>query len=403
MKFPVNFKLTTYALLAYSTATLASESSSLSLPSLQSHNYPGLAGQTELLMQKVLASPSAPGSLQSIYVNQIIPYSTQEQQKHFLQLSPQFKAIQYSQEKLDLLIHREVERFLYLDKVGFDELLEKELPEKWQRKEKPQEFFIVGYDDLKQGRKGKNPGYNTESFYQMYGITYNFGNVRILGGIGASESYMKLRPTYSKANYNTVWTSFGVSQSTEHWIFAFDALYGYSFLKTKRWIECLGQTARSSHDMWNISGAFKVGYIHDVGKVKLLAYDKVGYLYGQEDNYREHGSVGDNFSIKGENLSAIRNQLGLHLKGPSHRALHTFADAAWLYDYYLNNDAYQASFEGTQIFGQFIQTLPTKNYGRIRAGFQGEHKKILWQIAYTGLYGKKFAESSISVDVGYAF
>lgn len=392
------------ALQMYSMAIFASSVSSSSLSSqTQNHHFLGLAGQTERLMNKVLSEPNPPSATLGIYQTQIADQSYGVQKTHYMELSPQFKVVQYSQEKLDLLLHKEIERFLVVSKVGFDEFLDRELPERFRREDKPQEFFIVGYDDLKQGKHHGYVGYNTESFYQLYGITYNFGNVRILGAAGASESFMKLHPTSSKAEYNTVWTSFGASQSTEHWIFSANALFGYGFIKTHRFVDCIQDHARSSHGVWNISGDFKVAYMHDVGKVKLMPYGNVSYLYGQEKAYNETGAIGDNFKVRGENLSAIRGEIGLHLKGPRHRALHTFADGAWILDYYVNDNNFKASFEGSSIQGTFSQATPAKNYGRVRAGFQGEHKKVLWQLAYTGLYGKKFAESSFSVDVGYEF
>jgi hypothetical protein len=372
-------------------------------PTVENHHFLGLAGQTEHLMQKLFASPNPPASTVGIYDNEIENQSYNEQKKRYMQLSPQFKVVQYSLEKLDLLLHREIDRFLVVSRVGFDEILDKELPEKFRREDKAQEFFIIGYDDLKQGKHHGYVGYNNESFYQMYGVTHNFDSARILGGIAASESYMKLYPTHSKASYNTVWLTLGASKSTEHWIFSGNALFGYGFIKTRRFVDCIKETARSNHGIWSLSGEFKVAYLHDVGKVKLMPYDNLSYLYGQENNYHERGTSGDNFMVNGENLSAIRNELGLHLKGPRHRALHTFADGAWVFDYYLNDNAYRAAFEGSSIYGSFSQAVPSKNYGRVRAGFQGEHKKVLWQLAYTGLYGIKFAESSLSVDVGYEF
>lgn len=380
-----------------------SEVLAVPLTNVDNHHFMGLAGQTENLMQKIMANGSAPSATVDIYNNQLFNQSYSVQKTRYTQLSPQFKVIQYSLEKLDLLIHKELERFLMINDVGFDEILEKDLPERYRKNDKPQEFFIVGYDDLKQGQNHGYVGYNTESFYQVYGVTFNWDKVRMLGGVGVSESYMKLYPTYSKADYNTVWTTLGVAKSTEHWIFSGNALFGYGFIKTNRFIDCTQQTAFSSHGIWSISGNFKTAYMRDVGKVKFMPYDNVSYLYGQENNYTEKGANGDNFNVNGENLSAIRNEIGLQIKGPRHRAFHTFTDAAWVFDYYLNNRAYRACFQGTSTYGSFSQSVPAKNYGRIHAGFQGEHKKILWQIAYTGLYGSKFAQSSLSIDVSYQF
>lgn len=390
-------------LLAVSCLSLSLEGWQTPLSGGDNHHFIGIAGQTEDLMQQIISDGTAPSATVDIYNSQIANQSYSVQKNRYMQLSPQFKVIQYSLEKLDLLIHKELERFLMINDVGFDEILEKDLPERYRKNDKPQEFFIVGYDDLKQGQHHGYVGYNTESFYQMYGITYNLDTVRILGGIGVSESYMKLYPTRSKADYNTVWTTLGIAKSTEHWIFSGNALSGYGFINTSRFIDCIQDTARSTHGIWNLSGNFKTAYMRDVGKVKFMPYDNVSYLYGQENNYKERGTSGDNFTVNGENLSVIRNELGLQIKGPRHRAFHTFTDAAWVFEYYLNSRAYQAAFQGSSTYGSFSQTVPSRNYGRIHAGFQGEHKKILWQIAYTGLYGRKFGQSSISINTSYQF
>jgi hypothetical protein len=80
-----------------------------------------------------------------------------------------------------------------------------------------------------------------------------------------------------------------------------------------------------------------------------------------------------------------------------------FMDLSWMYEGYLNNNDYQAAFEGTDVYGTYSQSIPTNNYIRPHAGFKGTHRNLTWQISYTGLYGKKYVESSASAKISYKF
>jgi hypothetical protein len=346
--------------------------------------YSGQAEETVYYFNSLVASGNAPSDTQAAY--SVIAGLNQEAQLTALnEFSPQFKIVQFAQEKLDLLIHKELEAVLY------------------SSLEKPNVFIIGGYDSFNQNKASGFMGYNVDNFYQILGSAQTWGNMNWIECIGASESYMQLDPVKSSANYNTVWSSLGLSSKHRRWIYGVDGLFGYSFINTSRNISILNQKAESNHGLWNVSFDGKVGYKINHKNYEFLAYENFGYLYGSENSYTEKGSSSNNYQVKDEDVSLIRNQLGFRLDYLANDRLKLFADGAWVYEYYTNDNSYQAAIAGTHVYGTFNELVPTKNYGRINAGFEGTHKDFDWKIAYTGLYGKYLQDSAISLKLGYKF
>lgn len=353
----------------------------------------GQAEQTSTYLSSLISGFNAPQATQNDYnLASTLPQTQQE--AAFFQMSPQFKVIQFAQEKLDLLLHKELQLELY------------------QKEDKNRIFVLGGYDAFHQEKKNGYAGYNVNNFYQLVGATAHYGNMKWLTSIGASESYMDLDPTKSSASYPAIWGSLGVSSQHKNWIYGIDGLFGYNFVDTKRKVDFLNQTATSKHGLWSISFDTKLGYCFRLKSkekdqekeyMRITPYDIFGYLYGHELAYSEKGTSGNNYQVKNENISVIRNQLGVKIDYLFKTYYTAFLDTAWLYDYYTNNNIYQAAIVGTNVFGNFTQALPTKNYGRIQAGFIGDYQKFDWKVSYTGLYGKYLQDSSISLRFGYKF
>ena len=322
------------------------------------------------------------------------------------ELSPQYKVIQYSLEKLDLLIHKELDGSLYHPQEG------------------THPFIIAGYDNLNQSSVNTYNGYSVDSYYQLLGLTHHWKKCNWLFSAGASESYMSLFPTASKATYQTVWGNLGVAQSLKRWQYGLVGLFGYSFLKAHQYIPFLNETASSSHGAYNISVEGKLAYCFTKNKMQFKPYDNLSYLYGQENNFDFYGAPGANLAVQKENLSVLRNILGCSVykelytskptaKKRTHKELSStkrkakketvssstslFLDGSWVYEYYINNNTYEAAFIGTNVFGTFQQTTPTKNFGRVHTGLMGHHNSFEWKLAYTGLFGKHYSESAGSV------
>jgi Lactonase, 7-bladed beta-propeller len=330
---------------------------------------------------------TTPEATQSI-ITGLLGKSYLEQEQDIAELNPQFKVIQYSLEKLDLLLHKELERELYSTDKGGDL------------------FVLAGYDNLTQNGKGRLSGlngYNVDTPYQLIGSTQKVRKVKFIQAIGASESYMQLNPAHARAKYQTVWGDLGISAFLSNWQLGLDGLFGYSFIHTKRYIDYLGDKSNSNHGAWNASVLFRVAYEIKRDDTSFTPYDNVSYIYGQENSYTEKGAPGANFHVKNENISTIRNELGFKVKAPISRFSHLFFDGAWLYEKYLNNQTYLAAFVDTNVYGTYRQVVPTKNYGRFETGLVWHKNHVDWQFVYTGLYGRKFAESSGSIKFSYKF
>jgi hypothetical protein len=301
---------------------------------------------------------------------------------------PNKKIIQYSLEKLDLLLHKELEDHLYQANMG------------------SQIFLLGGYDYLSQDARNGYSGYHVNSFYQLLGYTHACEKATVLTGLGVCESYMSTHPYPGKASYNTVYGTLGASSSHKYFKYGIDALFGYSFIEANRKINLVdfyNQTAKTNHGAWNLSFDAKIAYERVYKEVKASIYENFGYIFGKENDYVETGALGANQKVKDENLSQIRNAFGFYLETHNHAKTHLFFDAAWVYEHYYSSAHYSAAFVGTDLYGSYSQTVPTSNYGRIQAGLKGDYRHFDWKLAYTGLFGKGFVESSANLQLGYKF
>lgn len=359
-------------------------------------NVAGNAGVSSDLINELVLSNTATPAIQDVY-NDLSGMSALMQTANLNLYNPAYKTIQYSLEKLDLLIHKELESVLYGAQEGL-------VP-----------FIMAGYDHLKQDRVSPYAGYDIDSYYQFLGLSYDWGAMKYLAAVGASESYMSLDSLNdylkadlpseyyrtNKASYNTVYGTLGISGHHKRWQYGLDALYGYSFIHTKRALQ--NATASSHHGAWDLSFDAKLSYKMKKRLYTLMPYDSVGYLYGHENEYTESGASGLDMKVKNENISVIRNALGLAFDTANSEAIKFFVDGSWVYDLYKNSQGYKAAFINTELYGTYHQTIPSRNYGRVHTGFKGVHKDFDWRVAYTGLFGKHFQENSVSVKFAYKF
>lgn len=346
-------------------------------------NYPGNTGVISDLLNDI----NNDGCLSS--TQDVIDYLFM-QDNPFLgscinQLAPAFKIAQYSLEKLDYTLHKQLDTKLYQDKKENDI------------------FILAGYDHLSQSGTSVYNRYNVDNFFQVIGGNYQFKDMKVLAALGASESYMKVHPVKAQAQYPTIWSALGFMGSINNWTLGIDGLFGYSFLQTKRGISFLNQKALSNHNAWNLSFEGKISYKFTDDNMLFKPYDTIGYIYGHESDYQEHGADGVNLRVKNENLSVLRNALGFEFNAPKNTSIKGVFDLAWVWDYYFTSTSYQAAFVGTDEYGIFKTVQPTRNYGRVNVGVEGVHSHFDWKILYTGLYGKKFSENTLTLELGYRF
>jgi hypothetical protein len=299
--------------------------------------------------------------------------------------APALKLLQFSQEKLDLLLHKELDDCLYsLDKGT--------LP-----------FIIGGYELLSQNTRYPYNGYKTESFYQLIGLTHSFSHMNSLISLGVSESRLKVKPQKAHASYITVYGSLGLKGELNNWNLGLKGLYGYSFTKSSRTIPSLNEKAYSDHNMWNASAHLKLSYTKKAGRYHLSPYEEIGYLYGKEQNFTESGATFMNLNVKDETVSLIRNLLGLNFDVELSRHACFLIDGSWVYENYLKDNHYKAAFINTDVWGSFKQTEPNLNYGRVKTGFKGTSGKLGWELVFTGLYSSYLSDNAVSLKFDYQF
>lgn len=351
-------------------------------PSSGFPEIPGNAGVVASMFNQLNGNTNTP--LQTIIAD-VAGLTGDAQIQALNDLAPQFKILQYTTEKLDLLLHKELDGSLYCRKKGTTP------------------FVIAGYDHLHQDSKGPYTGYSVDNYYQMVGVTGDISCVKVLSGLGASESYVSEHPGKGNADYTTVWGTLGLASHHKKWSYGVSGLFGYSFINAERKIEFLDVEAHTSHGAWNVSADARVAYQTSWGTVSILPYDNVGYLYGYENSYHEHGAGAADLSVKNEHISVFRNSLGIMFDAPKDSNVKFFLDGAWVYEHYFSSNKYDGAFIGTDVFGSFEQTVPTQNYGRVNAGVFGTHKGFEWKLAYTGLFGEKLQDNAASVKFAYRF
>jgi hypothetical protein len=218
---------------------------------------------------------------------------------------------------------------------------------------------------------------------------------------------MNLNPATGYASYPTAWASIGFSSQSSRWHAGLKGLGGYSFIKAQRSMDYLNLVASTSHNAWNTSVEGKLSYSYQIDHAKVTFYDTPSYLYGQENTYTESGATGANFNVKNEKLSVIRNAFGLVFNSENKKKgmanIEFFVDSSWVFEYYFTNNSYQAAFQGTDVYGNYHQTIPTRNFGRVHGGFKGGHAKFDWALVYTGLFGSHFMENSASLKLEKQF
>jgi YVTN family beta-propeller protein len=308
-----------------------------------------------------------------------------EQIRDLDEMTPEFKIMQFGQEKLDLLLHKQLESTLYINDNS------------------TLVYLLAGYDHVKQKQNKLYNGYRINNFYQMLAISHGWDEYRALAGIGAAESYLNLNNGIGYANYPAVYGTLGIKRDLNRWQIGLKGLYGYSFLNTHRNIDFLNLKSKSHHGAWTLSFDGKISYSVVHNNTNITPYNSLSYLYGKENSYTESGAPGANFYVKDEKISVIRNLLGIALEMPYGSQVKFFIDGAWLYEDYLNDQGYKAAFLGTDVYGEYHQIVPTKNYGRIETGISGSYQKFDWKISYLGLFGSSYSENSLNGKLGIKF
>lgn len=320
------------------------------------------------------------------WINKIIALPQQKQIDALIGLIPVFKKAQFALEKLDLLLHKEIGDYLYNSEDGVNP------------------FVFAGFDSLKQtGQKSWNLGYTDNSYYQFFGASFGKKHHKGMLGIGFSESELTLIPHVAKGHFFTQYLAAGYCSNFNRFSWGIDALFASAKMKASRDLDYYDLNAKNTHNLWN-------GSIEGVAKFHILKkfvsfdlYDEVGYNYGKEKPYQELGAPGLNQFVNREKISVFRNALGFVFATSKDKIVSGFLDGAWVMDRYINSKYFYSAFVGTNVYGHYQDYYPTTNLARIHTGVCVNFKHLEIDVDYTGLFGTRFSENSISLKANFKF
>jgi hypothetical protein len=301
------------------------------------------------------------------------------------QMLPQFKLIQYSQEKLFYSLQDEVKLLGVFQKQG------------------PRVFVKAGYDYYHQDPKTQFNGFHINSFYQMAGLSYGMDNMSYAGAIGASESYFNFEQFPAHANYDSVYASFSALGKKPHFEWGLSGTYGMSFIRTYRRIDYFNELAKSAHNAWMGILEGDLGYVLRGSYASFKVYDRLGFVYGKENTYRENHADALNLVVKNEALFYLRNTLGLYFDFFSKDHYKGYLDTAWVYERPLHTNTYTYRFTGEKLYIKDVPLFQTPNYAKIGVGFEGQFKPVDFQLNYHVLFNRTFVEHNASVMLGKQF
>lgn len=292
-----------------------------------------------------------------------------------------FKSVQYTEEKLDFLIHKELEDGLYDFKQG----LKVSLP--------------FGYDHQMQSQKKQKIGFETDSFYQLLGLSYLSHKNRNMAGLGFTESYLSLDPINGRAKFPTVWFFLGSSYIGEKTAIGADLLISYGWIDGKRKNDF--EKLKTDHGIYNTSIDLKGLYKIAKGRYVTFPYFNLGAFYSHKNTYQESSQYSVYTQIKNENLLALRGQIGLKLETKESSVLRAFSAIGWLVDYYCFSTFRIKSSTQDQTC---LKTCGhSTNFGLVEMGIKTETNHFFWKIGYRGLFGKNFSQNDLNLNIEYTF
>lgn len=301
------------------------------------------------------------------------------------QMLPQFKLIQYSQEKLFYSLQDEVKLLGGFQKAG------------------PRVFVKAGYDYYHQNPKPSYTGFHINSYYQMLGLSYGMDEMSYSGAIGASESTFDFEHFPAHADYDSVYASFSALGKKPHFEWGLSATYGMSFIRTYRHIDYFDALAKSAHNAWMGIIEGDLGYILRGSYTSFKVYDRIGFVYGKENKYRENHAQALNLVVNNEALFYLRNTLGFYFDFFNKDHYKGYLDTAWVYEKALHSNTYRYRFTGENLYIKDVPIFQTPNFAKIGIGFEGQFKPIDFQINYHVLFNKTFIEHNASIMLGKQF
>jgi hypothetical protein len=353
--------------------------------SLQPGEYPGNAGVVAANL--ALLNGYCSLDLQDD-IDVILRLNYQDQRQALLELCPQFKLLQYSLEKL-----------LFTQEDIFSRKLS-------QFKEGLVPFVEAGFDQYAQ--KAINPivlGYNQyhiNSWTQNLGMTYGSKQGCMGFSLGAIESFFTFPSYPASARYKTLAGFVGYAGKKGGFEAVFDLFGSYSQIKSKRVIQQFETQAKTKHQAWNGAGSLDLGYKITYSDFSFKPYNKFGYIYGQENSFKEQGAGVLNLVLKPEKLQLWRNTLGLFSDYKT-AFFESYLDLAWVYEDIISSLRYKGVFAGTTSPMNFYATPQRSNFAKAAINLTVKDKYFALSMMYQALMAKRFLEQTANLTFSRQF
>lgn len=326
-----------------------------------------------------------PQALQSI-IDTIIDLPENQMYQVVAELLPYLKKAQVVFEKLDLTIGELLRNQLYKKESG------------------PSFFAKVGFDSMHQKKYPYYVGYNSNSYYELFGMTFGPKKIRGQLSMGFGQIFMHTVPNNEGGTAHAIYLNAGWASHFNRLSVGIDMLGSFGRMKAWRHINYFSLKAKDKRNLWNVSYMGK-GELHVVRSPFLWdLYLEAGQNFGKENPYLETGAPGADLFVCKEKINAFRGCLGLKIGTPTQKPFSCFIDAAYVFDSYSwNSRYYDTAFEGTNVFTKITDFFPPHNLTRIQAGLSTHYKRWGVDLSYISLFGKKFSEHTASIDLKIFF
>lgn len=255
-------------------------------------------------------------------------------------------------------------------------------------------------------------GYSNQMGGGICGLDYNYINHLFAGALGAyTHSHINWSQSQGKANIDTGYAGIYGSAIYQPFYCNLSAIGGWSNFEEVRNIifPTVFQTAKNSHHGNQFIGHADLGFFFGFKGLTIRPFDSFDYLFGRENNFREHGAGAYNLAVKSTRMNMLRNELGMNIAGCAciqEKKVIADAKISWVREVRLNGESFQPTFAAVPTI-PFIVTGTFVNRSLLSAGgnftllaYEG---RLSFTLYYNGLFGPKFQENGFGGQLRYSF
>jgi hypothetical protein len=270
-------------------------------------------------------------------------------------------------------------------------------------------FALFGYEYLSQKSYSQFAGYHSNAGFELLGLSYGFDSCQVAASLGSLQASTKYHYAPSISKSTSIIGAAGLSGFKKRFSFGIDALFGYHFISNRRTIGYFDLKSRSNHGGYSLKTELNSAYTKAWSQVALTPYEKLGYYYGYENSFKEHGGECLSLNVQSSHSSVLRNTLGFqvetNIKKPLNRHLHVipYLDVSWVWQNNFADEIYKSQFINTSPTMTIEGIGLTRNFGKVLAGLTIKSCKWSSKVGYNGMWGKRFSEQGASITFDRKF